>query len=141
MVLMSNNEPLFLFRNDLPAGPDTHWLRVFLDTSGKHIGGPRGPTGYGGKVIVTANGTSYMRSIDCGNSFLGTNELSAHFGLGTAPNVGQLKVNWPNGTGTVLINVPVDQTITITPPASCSEDIAPAGSPGGDGFVNTADLL
>jgi enediyne biosynthesis protein E4 len=140
-VIVSNNEPLFLLRNDLPAGPDTHWLRVFLNTNGSFAGGPLAPNGYGAKVYATVGATTYMRSIDGGNSFMGTSELSAHFGLGSATVVDQLKINWPNGTGTTLLNVPVNQTITVSPGSSCVSDIAPLGPPKGDGVVNTADLL
>ena len=135
VVIVSNNEPLFLLRNDLPSGSSTNWLRVFLDTSGPHTGGPLAPNGYGARVIATIGGLKYMRSVDGENSFLGTGEISAHFGLSTATSVDELRIEWPNGTLTILHDIPTNRTITITPAMSCLADI------NGNHTVNADDLL
>lgn len=163
LALMSNNEPFGLFRNDVNlSAANAHWLRVFLDTSNGSPAGPLAPNGYGSKVYATVGTQTYMRAVIGENSFLGINELSAHFGLGTASIVDELRIDWPNGSSTVLTNVAVNQTITVSPTLPCPADVAEptngavdindllaivsgwgTASPDitGDNIVNVADLL
>ncbi|MCA9284963.1 MAG: CRTAC1 family protein [Phycisphaerales bacterium] len=135
VVLTVFSGQLSLFRNDLPAGDDTHWLRVFLDTSGGPGDPPLAPNGYGSVVTVTANGVPQVRHITGGDSYLGISELSAHFGLGTSTTV-DLRVAWNDGTISVLQNVPADQTIVVHRYDSESTP----GDLDGDGDVDGADL-
>ena len=131
-IIFTNKGPLYYYRNDLAAGPETHWLRVFLDTTGDTA---NAPDGYGAKVSVQAGPNTYTRWIDGGTTFLGMNELSAHFGLGTAESVESVTVLWPSGAQTVLEDVAANQTIVIAsiePPC--------AGDLNGDGVVDGSDL-
>jgi hypothetical protein len=133
MLLCTYNGTLSLFRNDLDLTlPETRWLRVFLDTSGS----PGLPAnGYGAKVRVKAQGREWMRSIDGGSTFLGVGELSAHFGLGDIDVIEELRVEWPDGSDTLLLDVPFDQTITVaSATAACPGDLT------GDAIVDGADL-
>ena len=57
LVIFDSLGPISLYRNDL-AGPDTHWLRLFLDTSG--IPG-LAPNGRGARVELTAGGGRQYR--------------------------------------------------------------------------------
>ncbi|MCH8253602.1 MAG: CRTAC1 family protein [Planctomycetes bacterium] len=128
IVIASNNEPLFLFRNDV-EGPDANWLRVFLDSSGDSS---LAPNGFGARVFATAGELKMMRSVDGKVSHLGMSELSAHFGVGAAFVVDRVCVQWPNGTATTLADVDVNQTITI----STTNKI---GDLDGDGLVTLSD--
>ena len=125
-VVFSVFEPLEFYRNEM-AGPN-HWLRVFLDTSEKPS---LAPDGFGSVVRATAGGQSYYRSIDGGCNFLSQSELSAHFGLGLAA-VDELRVQWADGSDTVIPAVAADQTITVT---------ALATDLNGDCAVNVLDLI
>jgi hypothetical protein len=132
ILIYRNNGTLTLFRNDLVAAADTRWLRIFLD--------PRGfpgftPDGIGARVTVVTNGQSRVRLIDSGVSFLGTSEFSAHFGLGSATIADEVRVLWQNGVQTVLTNVPLNQTLTITPAdPPCDGDLDR------DGTIGAGDL-
>jgi hypothetical protein len=42
----------------------------------------------------------------------------AHFGLGDADTVDELRVRWTDGSETVLTDVPADQFMRITQPES-----------------------
>ncbi len=146
LLLTANNEPLFFFENelDLSAG-DADWIRIALDTSeGASDGSPLAPHGIGAKITITIDNKRQMRWITGGISFLGGNELVAHFGLGTLADdiVDEVRVKWPVGDDTVVLNVPANQTITLTPPSSqqppCPGDLSP---PGGDQSVGVPDLL
>jgi hypothetical protein len=131
LAICRNNGAFTFFRNDLPVAADTHWLRIFLDTQG-HAGYT--PMGFGARIYVTANGVQRMRWMDSGVSFLGTSEYSAHFGLGGATVATEVRVVWQNGDETILHDVPLNQTLTISPGDDCLADLD------GDGSVGGSDL-
>jgi len=129
VAVFSNSDALQLFRNDTTdAGA---WLRVFLDTSNNSA---LAPNGFGAKIVAVVGDTSYTRWITGHSNYLSVSELSAHFGLGEASVVDSLRVIWPDGTSTILTDVPVNQHLTIEAPGSASADL------NGDGVVDGADL-
>ena len=123
------DQPVFFYRNDL-SGPDTHWIEVVLDTGG-HAG--LAPDGYGSKVVVTVGGVSQTVWVDGGPTYLGRSQLVAHFGLGAATTVDQLRVEWADGVVTTLTGVAADQILTVTPSSG--------GGPGAPGEASAASLM
>ncbi len=109
VVIFSLNEPLTLLRNDL-SGPNTNWVRIFLDTSAQP---GLAPNGVGAKVSVTSGGQTQVRMVTGGDNFLSNSELSAHFGLGNATSLTTLRVDWPDGTTTILNNVTANRTMVV----------------------------
>ena len=114
LLIFNQLGPMTLYRNDL-TGPHTHWLRVFLDTGGAAEERALPPDGFGSRISLLAGGNWQHRSIGSGGGFLGTSELSAHFGLGAATRGDQLRIEWPDGSSTVLHDIAADATITVTP--------------------------
>ncbi len=110
-----NDGPVRFFENQLVgSGPDRHWLRVFLDTSNAP---GLAPDGFGARVVAEHGDQSWFRIIGNHASFLSWSEISAHFGLAAIfPTLDVLRVEWPDGTTTVMTDVPVDQTLTIHAP-------------------------
>ncbi|MGE3166128.1 MAG: FG-GAP-like repeat-containing protein [Planctomycetota bacterium] len=132
LVICAFNGPMTLFRNDL-AGPNTHWLRVFLSNGGSPDVAPHG---VGATVRLFIGSQQQARPIDSGDNFLSKNELSAHFGLGATSVIDQVLIDWPNGVQTVLADVPADQILTVVYSA------APAflrGDVNDDGAINISD--
>ncbi len=103
LVLNADDAPTLL-RNDGAGG---HWLGVRL----------RGRTsnrdGIGARIRVTAGGRTQMREVRAGASFLSSNDLRAHFGLGATTSVDRLAVSWPSGSVQVLEDLPVDRYLLI----------------------------
>ncbi|MCA9219712.1 MAG: ASPIC/UnbV domain-containing protein, partial [Planctomycetales bacterium] len=132
ILVFQNNGPLKLYRNDLTGNGDTHWLRVFLDTNAAP---DIAPNGIGSVVKVTTGGFTQVGRIDGGSNYLSQSEMSAHFGLGTATVVDELRVEWTNGDVTIMNNVPADQTFTI---AATSTPLL-LGDLNCDGAVDFAD--
>ncbi len=133
VVIFAYNEPLMLFRNDVAgAAADANWLRVFLDSSASPGLAPRGT---GARVYATVGGESQLRMITSGDNFLSHSELSAHFGLGSATVVDELRVDWPDGSSTILTDVAANQTLTVA-----SGPVMVTGDLTGDGLVNASDL-
>ena len=109
ILIVNLTGPVSLFRNDL-AGPGTNYLRVFLDR-----GHSRGvaPDGIGALVSIRTGSIEQHRFIGGEGVYLGSGELSAHFGVGTATVIDGLTVTWPDGTVTALQSVAPNQTLTI----------------------------
>ncbi len=122
-----NNSGFELLRNDNQIG---NWIRVFLDTSAR---ADLAPDGIGATVRVEAGAVSQIDRIDAGPQFMSQSEMSAHFGLADHAVIDSLTVDWPDGDRTVLHDVPVNQSITIS--ATCSADID------NDGHVGILDVL
>ncbi len=122
-------KPLTYWRNDL-SGPNTHWLKVWLNNSRRtNIA----PDGFGAKLWLTAGGKTQLRHVDFGDNYTAQNELSAHFGLGANETIENLRVEWPNGEVTELSNLAADQSLTVFA-ATLAGDIT------GDGKVDLGDL-
>ncbi len=68
-----------------------HWFEVRLHgTAGN-------PAGLGALVQVTSGGVTQMRQVTAGG-YLGMSGGPAHFGLGAASTIDELRITWPNGT-------------------------------------------
>ncbi len=109
IAITASNDEFRLYRNDL-SGPATSWLRVFLETGADPT---LAPNGIGAMVRATVGAATYTRAINGCSNFNSTSELSAHFGLGDATVVDELRIEWPNGEVTILDDVPVNQTLTV----------------------------
>ena len=109
IVVTAVNGELQLYRNDL-VKPDANWLRVFLDTSAAP---GLAPNGIGARVSVRVGDQVYYRHILACPHYLTQSELSAHFGLGGASMVDELRVEWADGSVTTRANVAINQTISV----------------------------
>jgi hypothetical protein len=127
IAITFNGDLVKLYRNDLADG---NWLHLAFDTQNN----PRiAPQGFGCKVTATAGGLSYVRYVDSGPNFLGTSETAAHFGLGGAGVVDELRIDWPRGYVTTLTGVAANQHLVIQSPALCDFNA--------DGVVGVNDFL
>ncbi len=68
----------------------------------------------GATVKVKAGGKDMMRLITAGTSYLAQEPAEAHFGLGTATTIDEIKIIWAGGAVSLVENVPADQIIEIT---------------------------
>ena len=68
----------------------------------------------GARVRVTAGGTTQVREVKAGSSYLGQNDLRVHVGLGKAARIDRLEVRWPNGQNEVVEGAAVNQILTVT---------------------------
>ena len=93
-----------LLRN---SGNDRGWLQVRL------VGTRSNRDGIGARLSLTAGGRRQVREIQSGTSFLSQNSLTAHFGLGQAGLIDELKVRWPSGVTQTLTDLAPNRTITV----------------------------
>ncbi|MDZ7263070.1 MAG: FG-GAP-like repeat-containing protein [candidate division KSB1 bacterium] len=112
-LFTSRDGKSILFRNNGPANGNTnHWINV------QCVGTTSNRAGIGAKVRVKATINSQvvwqMREICAQNGYGGHDELRAHFGLGNATVIDELRVEWPSGNVQTLTNVATNQFLTIT---------------------------
>jgi hypothetical protein len=68
----------------------------------------------GAKVFLTAGGTRQRADVVSGGSYASSSDPRLHFGLGSATQVDNMEIIWPDGTKQ-QVHVPVvDQILTIT---------------------------
>jgi len=131
VVIFENQGPLRLYRNEVieSGAMDANWLRVFLDRGGDTSAPPQGQDA---RVVITVDGAQQIRQMDSATTYLSESEPSAHFGIGSATVIDEIRVTWPDGALSVRTNVAANQTMTIVkgPPADLN----------GDGMVGSADL-
>ncbi len=95
-----------LFRNDTEAG---NWIKIAL------IGVDAETHGLGSRIELVAADLKMIREIDGGgSSHLSQNSTIAHFGLGNVNLIDSIIVHWSGGKKQVLLNQPVNQSLTIT---------------------------
>jgi hypothetical protein len=105
LAWLSHQGPLLLFRNTSPT--NNRWLRIELRQSG---GNPRA---LGARAYVTCGNRTQMGEVGCSSSYLSQDELTLHFGLGSAARVDSLRIVWPDGTEETRHDTAVDQKLTI----------------------------
>ncbi len=96
-----------LLRN---VNPDHHhWVELKL------IGGPRSPRdAVGATVYLTAGGIRQRGDVLSGGSYLSSNDLRVHFGLGDAERVDSVEIRWPSGNRESIKLPALDRIYTVT---------------------------
>ena len=96
-----------LLRN---VNPDHHhWVEMRL------IGGPKSPRdAVGTTVYLDADGLRQREDVLSGGSYLSSNDMRPHFGLGNATNPGTAEIHWPDGVVEKIKLPAVDRIYTIT---------------------------
>ena len=89
VLLTTNNGPAYLFRNDVQSG--NHCLRLHL------TGSKSNRDAIGAVVRIFQDGTSQMRVVRTGSSYLSQSERALTFGVGRADQVDRITVEWPSG--------------------------------------------
>ena len=84
-----------------------HWLGVKLK------GTTSNRFGIGARIRVASAKTTYTKELVLSSSYLSSNSLVTHFGLGDSSQVVSVTVIWPTGQETKKGNVKVDQIITM----------------------------
>ena len=108
LLISRLDRPPALLRNDSPGGA---WLGVVCE------GPAGGPPPIGTEVTLHAGGRVMLRDVASSGSFLSAHDPRLHFGLGSADHAERVDVRWPDGTRSVLENVPAGRFLTVTKPS------------------------
>ncbi len=126
-VVINNSDGVpSLLRN---VSPDRHhWVELRL------IGGPKSPRdAVGATVYLTAGGIRQRGDVLSGGSYLSSNDMRVHFGLGDASAIDQVEIHWPSGVSESIKLKFVDRIYTVTEGTGVTSDLCvglpcPAGS-------------
>ena len=98
--------PLRLFANQLLDG--NHSIRIDLE------GKKSNRQGIGSRVVATVGGKRIIRDLFPTNGCLGQGPAELLMGVGSATNIDQLEIRWPDGTKQSFDNISVDGVVTVT---------------------------
>jgi hypothetical protein len=104
IVVMNQNEPPSLLRNDAP--PLNRWIKIRVQ------GTRSNRSGIGTTVIVRYGGKLQAQEVMSQSSYVSSNDPRLHFGLGAAETV-EIEVRWPLGLVETHKNIAVNQLITL----------------------------
>jgi len=107
VVINNLDGPPLLLRN---VNPDfNHWVDLRL------VGGSRSPRdAVGSTVYLRAGGVRQRGDVLSGGSYLSSNDMRVHFGLGQTTQIDTVEIHWPSGRKDTLKQLPVDRIFTIT---------------------------
>ena len=77
------------------------------------IGTKTNRSGIGARLTLTTGKRRQIREVQSGSSYLGQNDLRAHFGLGSMTRSDRLEIRWPTGTTEVIRDLPANQIVTV----------------------------
>ncbi len=106
-VLNLNGFPNLL-RND--GGSSNNYLLI------ETVGTRSNRDGVGTRIEIDAGGRRQVAEVRSGGSYLGHDDMRAHFGLGKAELVDSVTLRWPSGITQTLKNVGVNQVLVVTEP-------------------------
>ena len=90
------------------AGNANHWLGI------RTVGTKSNRDGIGARVVLFSGGRKYVQEVRSGSSYISSNDLRLHFGLGSAKSVDRIEVHWPSGLTESFAEPGVDRLITLT---------------------------
>jgi len=108
VVMTSVNQRAVLLRNE--SGRAGNW--ILIRAKGKKSNG----FGLGATVTIETSEGRQVREINNVASYLSSNDVRLHVGLGAAKIVRQIEVLWPSGTRQILKDVAVNQILVIEEP-------------------------
>jgi hypothetical protein len=105
MLIVNQNEPPSLLRNDVTGGH--HWLKIKL------TGVKSNRSAIGARVTVRYGGKLQAQEVLAQSSYLSVNDSRLHFGLGAAASA-DVEVRWPLGLVEKFPGVAADHLVHIT---------------------------
>jgi enediyne biosynthesis protein E4 len=91
-----------------------HWLELRLVTRRAAPNSKAVYDAVGATVYVTANGIKQREDVISGGSYLSSNDMRPHFGLGQATKIEDIEIHWPDGKVDHVTVPGIDRIVTIT---------------------------
>ncbi len=90
------------------SATNNNWIKV------RAIGTKSNRSGIGARIKCEVEGHHIqMEEVRSGGSYYSQNDLRVHFGVGKAPTVKRLEIQWPSGAIETFKDLPVNQILTI----------------------------
>ena len=112
LIIVNAGQTVDLLRND--GGNRNNSILVRL------VGEESNRDGVGALLRLEVDGTTRVRVVKAGSSYLAQNDLRVHFGLGQAEFADRLEVIWPSGTVDVVERVGANRIVTVSEGAAAA---------------------
>jgi hypothetical protein len=107
LVINNVNSKATVFRNETNyVLPENHYLKFNLKGTGKNT------YAFGTKITIQDVTTYYLEQMPI-RGFESSMDPRPNIGLGQIDTVDRIIIEWPDGTGEMLLDVPANQTITL----------------------------
>ncbi|HWP39133.1 MAG TPA: CRTAC1 family protein [Gemmatimonadales bacterium] len=105
VLVVNHGGPAVLLRNE--GGYGNNWLKVKLE------GHRSNRSAIGAKLRLVVGDDVFVRQVGAQASYLSQNDLTEHFGLGTASGADSLVISWPSGKRQVLTGLAPNRTVRV----------------------------
>ena len=105
VAVVNRGDYIQLLRNE--GGNANNWLEVKL------IGSKAARDGTGAVLKLVSEGFTHVEQAKGGMGYMSAHDPRIHFGLGSRKRIDSLEITWLSGTVDKLINVPINQIITV----------------------------
>jgi len=95
---------------------DSNWVNISTQ------GTINNRDGYGTRILLHANGRTFVQELDGGTSYLSQNPTVAHFGLGGISKIDSVVLHWPKGGVQTIKNLNVKNNYNFLEEALYSND-------------------
>ncbi|MFN0151399.1 MAG: FG-GAP-like repeat-containing protein [bacterium] len=128
IFIAQNSSTPILARNN--GGNAQNHLAVRL------VGAGMNTEAIGARVYATIGGQTQMREIRCGSNYVSQDPATAHFGLGAATSVQELRIEWPNGDVEILNGIPANNSIVVDQSGTTAIGVTGGGSGDSRAFIS-----
>src|SRR6185436_7851633 len=104
IVVNNMNDTPSLLKNN---GERKNWIEF------KTVGRQSNRNGIGARVTVAAGGLKQMDEVRSGGSYISSNDLRLHFGIGDAIKVDRVEVFWPSGRREAFANLSANRIVVL----------------------------
>lgn len=109
-VITTNGGNLHVLHNETPT--NCHWITLKL------AGHKSNRDGIGARIKLTTVEGSQWVTITSAGGYLSSNDIRAHFGLGSQVRAKRIEIRWPSGIVQVLEDVAGDRIMNVEEPTS-----------------------
>ncbi len=107
LVVNNLEDPAFIYKNLTRDQNGDNYLQLKLS------GSPANPFAVGASALISVGGQIQYAELNPTRGIFSSVEHLIHFGIGTATQVDQVSVRWPDGKTQVLTNVPANQRLNL----------------------------
>lgn len=103
LVVNNLNERTFVYKNTSSDSKKGNYLSINLGNA------------FGAKVTAFSHSQKFYQEYQPVKGYMSSVDPRIHFGLGKIEKLDSLQILWPDGKATTLLNVPSNQTLTLSP--------------------------
>lgn len=122
LVINNTDQEAFVYRNNSELRTENNYIKLQLKGSDKN------KFGIGSKVSIRLDSLSLFQELYPVRGFQSSVDPSLIFGLGTATQIKEIKVVWPDGKVTLQNNVDTNQTLLLEQKKALVQEINSAKS-------------